>query len=127
MSSRDAAPGEGTSVTGATLAELSEKLTTLREHLDQLLADLGSPHRANGLGRTDLRPATLGRALGNTPGAGEELRCHRCGRAGSKGAVGWTLRLCADDELHAFCADCDCRHFNGDGGGAEPDPVPQGS
>jgi hypothetical protein len=66
---------------GATLAELSEKLARLRQHLEHLASDLNGP----------------------SSGADGRLRCHECGRVGSKSDAGWTLRLCADDELHHFC------------------------
>jgi hypothetical protein len=73
---------------GRTFGELAEKLSKLRANLDQLLATLDAP--------------VSGR-----------LRCHECGQVGSDGESGWTLRLCADDELHPFCPDCDGRYFSG--------------
>jgi hypothetical protein len=43
------------------------------------------------------------------------VRCARCGNECSRGAGGWTLRLCADDQLHAVCRDCDDRDFSNAG------------
>jgi hypothetical protein len=78
--------------TEATLNELAEKLSALREHLEQVVAALHDP-----------------------PGADRGLRCHGCGRTSPGGRAGWTLRLCGDDELHPFCPDCDRLHGDGDG------------
>jgi hypothetical protein len=77
---------------GEALTEVAEKLSKLREHLDRVVAELNADTSRNG-----------------------QLRCHECGRMGSKDAAGWTLRLCGDDELHPFCPDCDQRYFNGSG------------
>jgi hypothetical protein len=38
------------------------------------------------------------------------LVCAECGRI-DRGERGWTLRLDSDDELAAFCPDCDRREF----------------
>jgi hypothetical protein len=79
--------GGGGASTEVTLAELAGKLAKLREHLHQVLVDLDAPARGR-------------------------LRCHECGLTGSsEDAAGWTMRLCGDDELHAFCPDCDRRCF----------------
>jgi hypothetical protein len=80
--------------TGPTLDELAEKLATLREHLDQVVAGL--------------KPARNGSVVVRVHSAGADgsLSCYECGRTGSKDEAGWTLRLCADDELHAFCPAC---------------------
>ena len=72
----------------AALGELAEKLSKLRAHLDQVLVALHGP-------------------------ADRRIGCHQCGQLGSSGDAGWTLRLCADDELHAFCPECDGRYFSG--------------
>jgi len=92
-----------------TLSELAEKLSQLKEHLDQVVADLNAPREDEGAS------ANCG------------LRCHECGGRGAAGAAGWTRRLCGDDALHVFCPDCDHRFFNGDAGESrptEPSPVP---
>ncbi len=80
-------PDGGPVAPGPTLSELAEKVSTLRAHLDQVLASLKSP-------------------------ADGRLRCYECGQMASSGEAGWTLRLCADDELHAFCPGCDERYFS---------------
>lgn len=84
-----------------TLDELAQKLLDLREHLRQIVAGLG---RAPAGGRADDGAAESG------------LRCHACNRNGSTDQAGWTLRLCADDELHPLCPDCDRRHLDGRNG-----------
>jgi hypothetical protein len=38
------------------------------------------------------------------------LICSECGRL-DRGERGWTLRLDIDDELQAFCPDCDAYEF----------------
>jgi hypothetical protein len=86
--------GDGGS-TEPSLDELARKLSELRLHLEQVLT--GS--RADGSGTEE-----------------RNLRCHACGRVGSAEEAGWTLRLCADDELHAFCPDCDRRPVDGERG-----------
>jgi hypothetical protein len=81
-----------------TLDELAQKLSDLREHLRQVLTGLD-------------RGLAGGRA--HDAGAAESgLRCHACNRNGSTDQAGWTLRLCADDELHPLCPDCDRRHLD---------------
>lgn len=71
----------------AALNDLDEKLSKLKARLEQVLAALHTP-------------------------AERRLLCHDCGLMRLAGESGWTLRLCADDELHAFCPNCDERHFN---------------
>lgn len=79
-------------VTETIFNDLSQRLLELRQHVDQI--------------RTDLDRA----------GSEEScLRCHACGLRSVTGQAGWTLRLCGDDELHAFCPDCDRRHVDGAG------------
>ena len=78
---------------GPTLEELAEKLSKLRKHLDQVVVALNAP-RDGGVARR------------HSDGADGGLCCYECGRMGSKDEAGWTLRLCADDELHAFCPVC---------------------
>jgi hypothetical protein len=96
--------------TEATLNELAERLVELRQHLEQVRVGLS-------------RATSEGRA-GNSTDQQSALRCHTCGRARSTHQMGWTLRLCADDELHPFCPDCDRRHVNGNGrNGSEGDPA----
>jgi hypothetical protein len=41
----------------------------------------------------------------------EPLVCVECGRADPGDEPGWTLRLDVDDELAAFCPECDEREF----------------
>jgi hypothetical protein len=81
-----------------TLGELAEKLSKLREHLDQLVADLNEPSSAGVIANES---------------SGVAVTCRECRRIGSTDDLGWTLRLCGDDELHAFCGACDSRYFNG--------------
>lgn len=88
------------SSTGPTLAELGEKLSKLRAHFDQVVAVLKAP-------------PDHGAVRARSGGDHRRLRCHDCGRVGSKDEAGWTLRLLGDDELHAFCPDCD--GFGGNG------------
>jgi hypothetical protein len=80
-----------TAQSAVTLAELGEKLSALRRHLNQVVADLNAP-----------------------PDDERRLRCRECGRVGSKDESGWTLRLGGDDELHTCCPDCD-RYLSGNG------------
>lgn len=40
------------------------------------------------------------------------LCCARCGRECARGKEDWTLRLCADDQLHPVCRGCDERDFS---------------
>ena len=73
---------------------LAEQLAKLREHLDEAVARAVDP------------PADEYDRLRNLGGQGGHLRCAGCGREGSRGENGWTLRLCSDDQLHTFCHDC---------------------
>jgi hypothetical protein len=95
-------PEPKSAANGATLDDLAEKLATLREHLAQVVAELNAPRECN----SGLRRAARGNG---------QLRCHECGRTGSKDALGWTLRLCGDDVLHAFCPECDYQYFHRNG------------
>lgn len=81
------------------LNDLAQRLSELRLHLEQV--------------RTEL-----------TRGDKSSLRCRTCGRMQVSEQPGWTLRLCADDELHAFCPDCDLRHLNGNGSNGHKQPLP---
>jgi hypothetical protein len=76
-------------VTDDILSDLAQRLSDLRQQLSQV--------------RTDLNRGDHGE---------HSLRCHTCRQSGATDQAGWTLRLCADDELHAFCPDCDSRHLN---------------
>jgi|GEM_PF-4621196 len=78
----------------ASLEALAQKLATLREHLQQVVAVLNERRE-------------FGRPLVSS------LRCHECGRSTVDHQGGWTLRLCGDDELHPFCPDCDRRRVDG--------------
>jgi hypothetical protein len=104
ISGGDRAPFEHGASTEATLEELAERLSELREHLRQVV--------------TDLNRATSGDRAGNSSFAKGSLRCHACGRTRSTDHAGWTLRLCGDDVLHPFCPNCDRRHVDGNGRGA---------
>ena len=101
------------SAVGATLGELAEKLSELREHLDQILAGLSDSREDDG-GIRDATPAASRRRFGQA--SAEGLRCHECGRRSSTDQAGWTLRLCGDDQLHPFCPACDRRPVSGNGG-----------
>ena len=114
MSGVDDASGGDTATSEATLTELAGKLLKLREHLDQVVAEL-NVRREDGVAHEDLPDLTLGRGSGGSTSSDGRLLCHECGRMGSNDAAGWTLRLCGDDELHVFCRDCDHRYFNGNG------------
>jgi hypothetical protein len=94
-------PGGGPVGSAATLSELAEKLSTLRAHLDQVVTSLKAP-------------------------AEGRLLCHECGQMASSADPGWSLRLCADDALHAFCPDCDEESFNRNGTGDKSLPQPPG-
>lgn len=72
----------------ATLIELSEKLSELRQHLEQVRLDLVQARAGDSRFRKG------------------SVRCHTCGRKNSSDEAGWSLRLCSDDELHLFCPDC---------------------
>ena len=74
------------------LTDLARRLSELRLHLEQV--------------RTELTRRDVGKG---------SLHCYSCGRIQVSEQPGWTLRLCADDELHAFCPDCDRRHLMGNG------------
>ena len=96
-----------------TLDELAQKLSELRQHLEQVV--------------TGLNRATSGARIGDSRADENSVRCHACSRTGSTQQAGWTLRLCGDDELHPFCPDCDRRGVDGNGGnGAHVKPIPQG-
>ena len=79
-------------MTDEILQDLSQRLWELRAQLQQV--------------RTDLNSGELGK---------DTLRCHTCGRQKASDQAGWTHRLCADDELHVFCPDCDHRQLKRDG------------
>ena len=83
-----------------TLDELAQKLSELRQHLQQVLS---------GLDR-----AAAGAQIVDSRADESRLHCHACSRTGSTDEAGWTLRLCGDDELHPFCPDCDGRHVDRD-------------
>jgi hypothetical protein len=100
--------GNGGPAAGPTLAELAEKLSELREHVDQTVA------RLNALCNRD--SAIPKDASTNA----DTFRCHECGEQSRADQSGWTLRLCGDDELHPFCPSCDRRHVSGIGGGTRP-------
>ena len=95
------APFERAAATEATLDELAEKLSELRQHLEQVL--------------TVLNGATSEGHADNAGFEASRLRCHACGRTESTERAGWTLRLCGDDELHPYCPDCDRLHVDGEG------------
>lgn len=99
----------------ATLPELAEKLSELREHLDQIVARLNDLHNGDRATREAAHVATPGRRFANASTEADGLRCHECGQLSSTDQAGWTLRLCGDDELHPFCPSCDRRHVNGNG------------
>lgn len=98
---------------GATLGELAEQLSELREHLDRIRAGLSDLREDDG-GIRDAAPAASRRRIGQA--SAEGLRCHECGRRSSTDQAGWTLRLCGDDQLHPFCPTCDRRPVSGNGG-----------
>jgi len=101
VSGDDRAPVESGASIEATLEELAGKLLELREDLKQVVTGLS-------------RSASGGGAA--IPGIAEGgLRCHACGRTRTTDQVGWTLRLCGDDELHPFCPSCDRRQVDGEG------------
>jgi hypothetical protein len=95
-----------------TLDELAQKLSDLREHLREVL--------------TGFNRGVSGERIGGAGAAQSSLRCHGCSRDGSTHEDGWTLHLCADDELHPFCPDCDRRRVNGKAG-SRAGAVPQGT
>ena len=87
------------------LIDLAQRLSELRLHLEQV--------------RTELTRKDVGKG---------SLHCYSCGWMRVSEQPGWTLRLCADDELHAFCPNCDRRQVdaNGTNGHERPSP-PQSS
>jgi hypothetical protein len=95
----------------ATFVEVAEKLSKLREHLDQVVAALNAPTEEWTHEQGDV---ALGGRFRRARNPGNRLRCHECGRIGTKEEPGWTLRLCGDDELHACCSDCDT-YLSGNG------------
>jgi hypothetical protein len=44
---------------------------------------------------------------------GHPLLCSECDRLSIGRASGWTMRLGHDDELYAFCPECDEQEFGG--------------
>jgi hypothetical protein len=88
-------------VTEEILNDLAQRLSELRLQLEQV--------------RTELTRRDVGKG---------SLRCYLCGRMQVPEQLGWTLRLCADDELHAFCPDCDRRQLRGSGVNAHDQPSP---
>jgi hypothetical protein len=103
-------PGNGAVPSAAALAEVAEKLSKLREHLDQVVATLNAVADERTRERGE---GAVGGRFRRSRDAARSLRCHECGRIGLKDDKGWTLRLCRDDELHAFCSDCDRHPING--------------
>lgn len=73
------------------LHNLAQRLSELRQHLEQIRTDLN---------RSDMEKTSLS--------------CHTCGRRRASNEPGWTMRLCTDDELHPFCPHCDRRDTNAD-------------
>jgi hypothetical protein len=118
---------DGGTVDEPTLSDLARKLSELRAHLAHVTADLRSQREDRRLVHDELGTTAARPGFGSSMGAGRRLSCHECGRVGARDSTGWTLRLCADDELHTFCPDCDERYLNGNdrsASAAEPDPVP---
>jgi hypothetical protein len=103
-----------------TLSELAEKLSELREQLDQVLVCLNDLREDDRAIREAAHLATPRRRFGQASTEAGSLRCHECGRRSSTDQAGWTLRLCGDDELHPFCPACDRRRVHGNGGGRQP-------
>jgi hypothetical protein len=60
-----------------------------------------------------LNRGRLGPWLRGETHRGHPLACSECGVITEGSARGWTLRLDIDDDLHAFCPDCDEREFGG--------------
>ena len=87
---------------------------------DEMLKDLARRLRELKTELQQVRTALHRGEVGN-----DRLRCHTCGRPKTSHQAGWTLRLCADDELHAFCADCDRRHLEGDGTDGATEAAPR--
>jgi hypothetical protein len=107
---------------GPTLAGLAEKLSELREHLDQVVARLNTLHDRDQVVPAAAPSATPGRRRRFAKASTEtdRFRCHECDKLSPSDQTGWTLRLCGDDELHPFCPSCDRRHVNGNGAGTHP-------
>lgn len=121
----DASDG-GTMANEPTLTDLAQKLSELRAHLAHVTADLRSRREDCAPVHDELGTTAGGPGLGSPTSTERRLSCHECGRVGPGDSTGWTLRLCADDELHTFCPDCDERYLNGNNrsaSAAEPDPV----
>ena len=100
---------------GPTLTELADKLSDLREHLDEIVARLNTLHdrdRVPPAGAQAPAPRRRFVAAGTESGP---FHCHECGELSPPDPTGWTLRLCGDDELHPFCPSCDRRHVNRNG------------
>ena len=107
VSGGDSAPVERGASAEPTLDELAQKLLELRQHLEQVLAGLDDASRGR---------------VGNSSADGTSFRCHACGRTRWVDQLGWTLRLCGDDELHPLCPDCDRGHVDGYGrNGRQPE------
>jgi hypothetical protein len=88
-------------VTDEILNDLAQRLSELRLHLEQV--------------RTELTRRDVGKG---------SLRCYSCGGMQMPEQPGWTLRLCADDELHAFCPECDRGQLNSNGRNGHERPSP---
>ena len=76
----------------AQLSRLAEQLNHVAYRADPVLPD----------------PYDRLRNLGGDHG---QVRCAECGRDGTRDEDGWTLQLCGDDQLHAFCRNCYEREF----------------
>jgi hypothetical protein len=101
-----------TAHSAVTLVELAEKLSELREHLDQVVADLNAS--PDDWMRQQHGGVALDGGFRHSANTERRLRCRECGRVGSTDESGWTLRLCGDDELHTCCPDCD-KYLSGNG------------
>jgi hypothetical protein len=51
-------------------------------------------------------------ALERTPVYTNRLQCVECGRVSQENERGWTARLTSDDEVAAYCPECDEREFS---------------
>ena len=108
LSGDDDVPPQSGLAADATLHELAGKLSEVREQLEQVVVDLAELGEVSRGSRISRRPA--GRTGTGHRLEGGSLQCQVCGRRRPMlEATGWTLRLCADDELHPFCPDCDHR------------------
>lgn len=105
---------DGGPAAGPSLLELAEKLSELREHLDQVVARLNTLHDHDQISAA-AHTAAPGRRFANAATETGHFRCHQCGELSPTDQTGWTLRLCGDDQLHPFCPTCDRRHVNGNG------------